>query len=359
MANYISIQPNEFFKTQLYTGNAAANAQTLGFEPAFLWIKKYSNSAANYLFDSENTTYSTSSDDSAAPSDQSGQGFTSLDSTGFTLSGTGGGGGVNDSGPNFASWSWRGGTTSGITTNGSTTITPSAYSFSAAAGISILKFSGNSTSGAKLAHGLGVAPQFIMIKNLTDAGESWNIGTEGIDDTSPWEYNLVLSEDAGRVQYVNRWNDTAPDATNITLGNSSAVNGTGKTLMCYCFAPVRGLSHMGRYTGSGSATDSPFLYTGFKPSFIMIKRNNGVGPWMIYDIKRSGYNIINKYLQANAVSAEDYNEANFGLEIYSNGFCPRSTSGATGPNQSGDAYNYLAFASEPLVSSNGNAATAR
>jgi hypothetical protein len=137
---YISFKPTDYFNPLLYTGNASTNAITgVGFAPAISWFKSTSNTNSHAIFSTIMTTYSISPSNDAAQYNASGDGFTSLDSDGFTFNGSGGGGGTNASGFTYVSWNWKGGTTSGIATNGSTTITPSAYSFNTTSKFSIVK----------------------------------------------------------------------------------------------------------------------------------------------------------------------------------------------------------------------------
>ena len=180
MAAYISFQPSDFFNTKLYTGTGASLAITgVGFQPDFVWAKNRDATDNHTLFDSPRgvTEYLGSNTTSAEATGA--DSLNSFDSDGFTL---GTWGDINGSGEDYVSWNWKGGTTSGITTDGSTTITPSAYSFSATAGISIVQYSGNNTSGAKVAHGLGAAPGMIIVKT-TNTPNSWNIYHKGVDAT--------------------------------------------------------------------------------------------------------------------------------------------------------------------------------
>ena len=169
----ITFHPKDYFKTLTYTGNAGTNAITgVGFQPGFTWIK-ISRTDNHVLVDALRGTNRIRANTANQEADISGDGFTSLDSDGFTLNGSGGGGEVNANAATFVSWNWKGGTTSGIATNGSTTITPSSYSFDQARGFSILKFTGNGVDGAKLAHGLGAKPEVLWLKTLTGGDEFW------------------------------------------------------------------------------------------------------------------------------------------------------------------------------------------
>ena len=278
---------------------------------------------------------------------------TAIGSDGFTL---GSNDTVNVAQP-FVSYNWFGGTSSGITTNGATTITPSAYSFNATSKFSVLKYTGNGTGGAKLAHGLGVAPEFILIKNLGSAN-GWGIyhaNNEGFNTTSASANEiLILNTDAGRADDAAFFNDTAPDSVNITFGNSGTTNDTDNTYIAYCFASVKGYSQIGQYKGNGEP-EGPMIYTGFRPAWCLIKQTNTSGQgWGLFDSTRGVRNVNEWEFQANTTAAE--NLANHEVDFYSNGINIR-TNGAM-LNGSG-TYCYLAFAEFPVVASNNTPAVAK
>tara|TARA_R110002012_G_scaffold149685_1_gene308860 strand:+ start:10 stop:1068 length:1059 start_codon:yes stop_codon:yes gene_type:complete len=350
---YISFQPNDFFNTLLYTGNGSTQSLTgMGFQPDFTWIKTRSNSSNHQIHNSvaAYSYYYNRPNTSAAEITSNSTTVTAFDSDGFSL---GNDGVINESGYTYASWNWKAGTTSGLTGG---TITPSAYSINTTSGMGIYQYTGNSTGGATIPHGLGQAPQCIIVKHIASGSDYWNVNFFN----SPYLGNtgrLYLNEEDGNSATAAAWNSTAPTSTLITLGSNGEVNASGAMLL-FAFAPVKGFSAMGEFKGNGD-TRGCFIQTGFRPGFVLIKRVNGVGPWMIYHNKVPGYNETNTYLQANATSAEDTNAGNFGMSMYATGFQPQSTSGATGPNQDGDTYCYLAFADKSIASSNSIAGTAR
>ena len=343
MAEYISFQPKDYYSTVLYTGTGATRTVTgVGFQPDFTWIKQRDGTYYQQLYDSaRGAGYHLASNDTAAQSALDTAGLSAWTADGFTVNTRAQ---VNYNTGTFTSWNWKGGTTSGITTDGSTTITPSAYSFSATAGISIVKYSGNSTSGAKVAHGLGAAPGMIIVKT-TNTPNSWNIYQQALDATAPEDYYMTFGTDA-RTDDSSRWNDTAPDSVNFTLGNAAAVNGSSNTMIAYCFANKTGYSKIGSYVGNGVA-DGTFVYTGFRPAFLMIKRYDGVASWYVYDDKRLGYNVDNKANRPDADWATDTTDV---LDLLSNGFKLRNSGSSW--NGSLDDYVYAAFAEFPIVSSN-------
>ena len=163
---------------------------------------------------------------------------------------------------------------------------------------------------------------------------------------APEDYYMTFATDA-RTDDSSRWNDTAPDSVNFTLGNAAAVNGSSNTMIAYCFAEKKGFSKFGSYTGNGNV-DGPFIYTGFRPAFAMRKiAIGGTDSWYLTDNKRLGYNPQNDYLFANATQAESSLTR---FDFLSNGIKIRTTDG--GDNGSGDTYLYMAFAEFPFVSSN-------
>tara|TARA_Y100001963_G_scaffold124742_1_gene175774 strand:+ start:957 stop:2015 length:1059 start_codon:yes stop_codon:yes gene_type:complete len=306
----------DFSNTALYTGNASTQSITgIGHQPDFTWIKRRDGTYNHYLFDAvRGAGKYIKSNQTAVETDGSADHLTSWASDGFNLGSTDG---VNASGDTFASWNWKAGTTSGIATNGSTTITPSAYSFNQTAGFSIIKYTGNDTAGAKVPHGLGAVPKLIIIKS-TASTNSWNVYHAYNGAT---KYMLLDSAESVNTN-TNRWNDTEPDSVNFTLGSTGATNGSGgdSPFIAYCFAEVRGYSKFSNIIGNGYSGDGTYVYTGFKPSLLIIKRTDGSGDWMISDNKRStsgGGNVINKTLVANTNQVEiDADRVDF----LSNGF---------------------------------------
>ena len=277
----------------------------------------------------------------------------SFDADGFTV---GLAGFTGTSGPSYLGWCWKAGTTSGITTDGSTTITPSAYSFDQTRGISIVKYTGNGTSGAKIAHGLGTTPYMVIVKRLDGSG-SWDIVSTLLSDAT---YYIRLDTDGGQATGTWAFNDTFPDSVNFTVGDNAETNSSGGNI-AYCFAPVNGFSSFGNYKGNGNAS-GPFIQCGFKPAFVIIKRINGTKDWMMYDNKRWYTNTNTTDFQNTCFALKpNTSVAGFAsasdIDLNSQGFKIRTSGGLV--NESGDNYIYMAFADEPTAFNNGDAATAR
>ena len=340
------------FNTKLYTGNNSTNAQTgVGFQPDWIWFKRRDSGAQHSLFDAvRGVTKGLRSDGTDAESTIS-DALTSFDSDGFTL-GSDSGNYINLNSATYASWNWKAGTTSGISTNGSTVITPSAYSFNATSGFSIVKYTGNGNTTTKVAHGLGSVPKMIIIKKTSAAGDNWKVYHVGIGNTTALQLDNTGATSGGSDNFY----DTTPDTVNFTLGNHTSVNANGATYIAYCFAEKKGFSKFGSYTGNGN-TDGTFIYTGFKPAFVMLKYaapGGGTGNWGIHDSVRDVDNPVQKGLIANTNAAEDTHDF---MDMLSNGFKLRSTS--SNRNENGSTYIYMAFAKAPLVGSNNVPCTAR
>ena len=350
---YISIQPSDFFNTVLYNGTGSSQAITgVGFAPDFTWIK---NRPSNYTWRQYDTVRGATkhlcsqTDD---PSTTDANGLSVFGADGFTVVSTDE---TNRSGGDgYVSYNWGMGTTSGIATNGSTTITPSTYTFSQAAGMSAISYTGNATSGAKVAHGLGATPSMIIVKNSEDSGGyNWQVYHTGLPSPAQNRY-LKLNDNGTYLSATSRWNDTAPDSVNFTVGNSATVNQSGNSHMAYCFTPIKGFSSFGKYTGNGNA-DGTFVYTGFRPAFVCLKMSEATRNWFCWDNKRNTYNVVTSYLRPDVVNLEISN-VNF-VDFLSNGFKWRVSDDDA--NKDNTDYVYMAFAEFPFVSSNSKAGTAR
>ena len=328
--------------TKLYTGTGSSNALTgINFQPDLTWIKKRDGTNYHVLTDAvRGATKQMYSNDTGAEQAVA-EGLKSFDSDGFTL---GTNGDTNGNGGSYVGWNWKAGTTSGITTDGNTTITPSSYSINQTAGFSILKFTGNGVTGAKLAHGLGGTPAKIVIKKI-DATGDWTVYHKGMTTGNTMWWNYTQAETAENLIY-------SPDTTNITLLNHSSVNTNGTTYIAYCWKEVTGYSKFGKYQGT-SSTDGAFIYTGFKPTFFMAKCIDNAESWYIFDNKREGYNVENRDLYADNTGTEG--SADW-LDILSNGVKFRYNS--IGLNGSSNNYIFMAFG-QSLVGSNNVPCTAR
>ena len=245
---------------------------------------------------------------------------------------------LNSNTKTYVAWCWKAGTTSGITTDGSTTITPSSYSFNQTSGIAILRYTGNSTDDARLAHGLGGAAEFLVCKEKDVAANNWAAWHSALGNNV-----LALDDTPAQVAGNSRFSNNPPDAVNITLGSDDSTNKSGN-MLCYAFKGVQGYSKFGQYEGNGNA-DGPFVYTGFRPAWIMTKSIDSTSEWHIFDDQREGYNVDN-----DALTPEGATELTTDMiDILSKGLKCRTT----GDPNVAETYIYAAFAKAPFVNSEG------
>ena len=343
MAVYTNIDnPGLFFNTVLYTGdgNAGRTVTGVGFQPQWLWIKERSSTSTHSLTDiirgANERLQSTATD---AEFDTGTDNVRSFDSDGFTL---GTGGQVNENTQTYVSWNWLAG--GSASSNGDGSIT-SSVSANTTAGFSIVSYSGAS-SGGTIGHGLGVKPDIVLIK-CRSASANWLFTTDIIDGSKDY---LFLN----KTNVKNNLTTALPTSSVFTVSGDDDQGENGKTYIAYCFNSVKGYSKFGTYTGNGNS-DGAFVYTGFKPAWVIIKETTETRDWYMFDNKRSTFNVVNKNLDANTSDAE--NTFTF-LDITSNGFKLRTTDASV--NSSGETYIYMAFAEAPFVTSGTKAAgTAR
>jgi len=340
---YASItKPSLHYNTKLYTGNSGSQAITgVGFQPDFTWIKTRTSNN-HRLFDVlrgvNKNIKSNDTQNEITATDQ----LMSFDSDGFTL---GADGSVNSN--TVASWNWKGGGSGSANTDGTINTTVSANTTS---GVSIITYTGTGSAGT-IGHGLGVKPAAWHVKARSET-RAWY----GWHHSIPLGDKITLNESGAKTTDTSLFTSNAPTTSVINLGSSVGVNNNGITFVCYAFAEKKGFSKFGSYMGNGN-DDGPFIYTGFKPAWLMIKSHIGTDNWIIYDSKRNGYNYSNARLYANTTSAEDLTADQ--ISLYSNGFAP--TKDYSSINYNNGNYIYYAFAEEPLVANVGQSipATAR
>jgi len=339
-------QADDYFNTVLYTGNGTGQSITgVGFQADWIWQKERSNNTGggnfHYLSDSvRGVNAILQSNTAGAESTGTDVGINSFDSDGFTM-GTYGGGNANQSGETYVAWNWKANGSPVINTAGTIT---SQVSANTDAGFSIVSYTGNGTLGATIGHGLSQAPAMIIVKNRTN-GYDWTVYHQSIGASGGIYLSLTNSAVTG---YSLFWDDTAPTSTVVTLGTNSNVNRNGDNLIAYCFAEIESYSKFGSYTGNGSA-DGTFVYLGFRPAFVMVKRTDAADSWAMFDGERDIDNSVDALLRAEGSNAEASLTAlvsnPFG-DFLSNGFKIRNTS--TIDNTSSASYIYMAFAEAPF-----------
>ena len=337
---------SDYFNTKLWTGNSTNSTAItgVGFQPDMTWIKNRSTTDNHAIFDAiRGATYRIYPNATDAQI-QATNSLASFDSDGFTLND---GGDANGNGENIVGWNWKANGSGSANSDGSINSTVSVDTTS---GFSISQYSGNGSAGATIGHGLGVAPKCVIIKR-TDTTSNWIFGTgaRGFDKFSYLNTVDVETTNSGA------FNNTAPSSSVITLGSWNDVNNSSGTYIAYAFAEKTGFSKFGSYEGNGS-TDGSFVYTGFKPAFVIIKGidSGGSDNWNIIDNKRLGYNANNNRLFSNSTAAENTTSI---ADILSNGFKLRVSS--TDLNADAKTYIYAAFAAAPLVGTNDIPANAR
>jgi len=339
-------KPSDYFNTVLYTGNGTAigsGGQAItgvGFQPDFTWIKTRSFVDNHYVVDVVRGVTKDLRPDTTNAENTNTEGLSTFDTDGFTV---GNMFNVNKVSETYASWNWKAGGTASSNTDGSIT---SSVSANQDAGFSIVSWTGNGTDNATVGHGLSQKPDMVIIKarENTSSWVTWHKDLTGSD------YCMFLDASDAQSQYSTILKNQS--ASLLTLGTNSASNANTQGFISYNFHSVQGYSKFGSYTGNGS-TDGTFVYTGFRPAFVMTKRTNSTNSWEIQDSTRSDFNVCNEGLYPDLSNAEGDADR---YDLLSNGIKMRTSGGM---NQSGGSYIYMAFAENPFVSSTGVPATAR
>ena len=222
--------------------------------------------------------------------------------------------------------------------------TKSTVRANAEAGFSIVSYTG-SGANATIGHGLGVAPSMVIVKNR-DASTDWSVYAQPAIDQYGAAYAVFLQAQSGAGSYAGVFNSTAPTSTVFSVGTSSSTNSNTKDYIAYCFSNVNSYLKIGKYTGNGS-TNGTFIYTGFRPAFVMTKRIDSTGSWYIFDSTRATFNEAEPYSLANAGNTE---ATDLGWDLLSNGFKHRTS--YIEQNAWSGIYMYMAFAETPFKYAN-------
>ena len=334
--------PSAYFQSALYTGNASTisvtNDGVSDLQPDWLWLKARDIAQPGTIRDSSRGT-----NKFLYPGANSAEGtntyLTSFDSDGFSMNATDNE--VNGNGNTYVAWQWKanGGTTS-TNSDGTVDVT---IQVNSTAGFSIMKWNGNGNTSGTVGHGLGAVPDMILNKYGLDGTSNWGVAFPKFETSKLLTLNSTggFSSASGMSSY---------NSSTFVDGNGAATGGT----IAYCFKNVKGYSRFGFYVGNGS-TDGPSIYTGFKPAFLMIKRSNGAGYWVMLDSKRNLPNGTGQRLGAQANDAE-YGSTN--IDLLSNGFKVRASNSDSDTNLDGGTYVYMAFADKPYVTPDGVISTA-
>ena len=330
--------PTLYFNTKLYTGTGSTQSITgLNFQPDWVSIKKRSAAGSGNVYDSVRGALKHISTNltAAEETESSGAGLTAFGSNGFTV-GTEptGNGSVNQSSQTYVAWNWK---------------------ESATSGFDIVSYTGDGTDddSKTISHSLSAAPNMIMVKCRSATG-SWQTSSTALGWNNVLLLDTTAAQSAGT--YAYGVSGVTPSSSTFTVSASSGGNHTNTdsaTYIAYVWRSIQGFSKFGSYTGNGNA-DGTFVYTGFRPAWVMVKRTDTANSWCIFDNKRPGYNETNQYLLAEDSRAE---LTDMGFEILSNGFKLRQSYNSV--NASGGTYIYMAFAENPFVTSTGIPTTAR
>ena len=348
------------FHTQLYTGNGSSglsitnDANAGDFQADLLWISPRSNGDNNVIFDSTRgdakqlKANGTDAEDTHSPA------RVTIESDGFDLDTTDTN--YNGSSRTYVAWQWKANGGSTTTNDASATSVgsiDSVYQANTTAGFSVVTYTGTG-SAATVAHGLGVKPEWIVIKNR-GKDEGWAV-YHGANTSAPETDGLSLNSTNATNDDSDYWNDVAPTTTTFGVSGDDRSGGS-YNFVAYVFNSVQGYSKFGSYTGTGDADEGPFIYTGFKPAWVMIKETGATGSWHIFDTKRIVDNPSDSILYADTNDAEQTSQTGNPIDILSNGFKCRG--GGNDTNLDDGTYVYMAFAEHPFVSSKGVPCTAR
>jgi len=332
------------FNTKTYTGTGSSNALTgIGFQPDLIWTATLNEAEIRPINDSVNGINNYLRSNDVDTLETGGTNITAQSSDGYTV-------GTNDrfnqSSNSFISWNWKANGAGSANTDGSTNTT--ATSANTTAGISIIKYPGTGSS-ATIGHGLGATPSVLWFKQL-DGTESWRVWSIYAPNYS--SKALALNNNNQEFSQTG-WVGTVNNST-IQLGTDGSINLNAKNYVCYAFTEKTGFSKFGQYTGNGE-TSGVFIYTGFKPAWVMTKKTSDSDSWVILDNKRDAG--PNPHKLAAFADNTDVQAGDYLTDFCSNGFKIRSSTGSL--NTSGGSYIYQAFAEAPLVGSNNVPCTAK
>ena len=325
--------PELYFQTKLYTGTGSSNAITLdGSEdmaPDLVWLKKRSAGGGHYLTDTVRGATKTIYPDGTDAEGTVAQALTAFGSDGFTV---GTDSGINVNTGTHVAWCWK---------------------ESADAGFDIVSYAGDAVAGRNISHSLGAVPHVMFVKNRTNAIK-WAVYHHK-NTSAPETDHLQLNDNVATSDDDSTWDDTAPTSSVFRVKSSTSTNGSSANYVAYLWTGKQGFSKFGGYTGNGSA-DGTYVYTGFRPAFVLFKGLNSNREWILADNKRDPINEVDAVLYGNTNDPEGDSDM---VDFLSNGFKFIHASGPGTINTSGESYIYMAIAENPFVNSNGIPVNAR
>jgi len=333
----------DYFNSKIYTGTGSSQSITgIGHQPDLTVIKCRTAIESPVWTDAVRGVTNTLKSDTSGGTDVISTGLTAFGTDGFTA---GGNDAFNGNSQNYVSWNWKAGTTS-IPSGGSLDAT--AVSINTTAGFGIYSYTGNGAGVRSIAHGLGAIPKMFIVKRL-NSSRDWAVYNASL----PLADHLELNNTDAKTG-ANLWWSSRPTSSLIYFNADGQVNFNNSTYIMYAFTDVQGYSKFGSYTGNEN-NDGTFVYTGFKPAFLIIKRSDQAQPWLLLDNKRGTYNVNQSKIFPNDSAVENTDTSN-GVDFLSNGFKLRRNNGES--NEAG-TYIYMAFAEAPLVGTNNVPCTAR
>ena len=343
-----------YFKVQLYTGDGGTtqaitfNDTDTNMQPDWVWIKMRSESQSHILVDSVRgaNKYLGANHTGAEGTDINS--VTVFGSDGFTV---GNDDSVNKNTGTYVSWNWKGGGSASANSDGSTA---SSVSANTTAGFSVVSYTG--AGATTYGHGLGATPNVIIIKKRTsDSGNNnWFVYHDKVITAGGSNKSfLTLNETGALSANGSATTFTSVSSTTFGVGTDDIISESSHTFIAYCFAEKKGHSKFGKYVGNND-NDGPYVFTGFKPAFVIVKRTDSADDWKMVSRKVEVHNTMNQSVKANTNAAEAA-ESDHAMDLLSNGFKFRENNAAF--NTSG-TYVYMAWAQEPFVTSEGLPTTA-
>jgi len=347
--------PSAHFQTQLYTGNAGVNNITNGgnsnLQPDWVWLKSRDLSQPHTLRDSTRGTnkflYITNTDEGTNTY------LTSFNSDGFSMNATDNE--VNGNSNTYVAWQWKANGGTRTTFTESSNNPGGGRQVNTTAGFSIIDYVGTGGNGT-IAHGLGAVPNLVIAKARdTGTSDSWFTHWTGL--LADAARIIYWNNQDGQANNATAFNSTAPTSTNVTVGTNSGTNTDAKNYIMYAITNIQGYSKVGSYEGNGSASSGAFVYTGFKPKWLYVRRFDSGDNSQMVDIERDPVNEMDAFLIADTNGAENTHANNIHVDFLSNGFKMYEDNGIV--NADGGDYVYWAYADNPFVSSKGVPTTAR